>query len=340
MAIKAPSIGTIEKPPKSSRLMLSDMPKPNGGVYNIAIDYPWTFTPPDLRDKLEIPTIIMTEFEQDANALYSQLTFWKEQAMSSFRNPTGPRIRFLTNTSANPYDAMYHAKPTGLTYIFPFFDPYHTRVNPKWGEGGGLLNNETFKNILRGLGDVVSLAGSAGENSAPGLFLNKPKQWTGAEPAIYTLQFTLFNTIPDQKDYTANDAFLKRLRMSVSHSQVNLMLALPPALFTVNIPGVRYSPAATIIGLNIENIGQINQLTNNNKSINVPDAYRVQMTISELIVESRQIIQAVMNNEYSKVTAISDKKLTNISKVEKDVNAKIIENQQADQKAAAAKKTP
>lgn len=305
------------------RLMLKEFTKSGGQTIDIAYEYPWTFTTPEARKNLpQIPTIILTEYEQDANALYSQLAFWKDQVTDAWNNANG-----------NPYKSMYYAKPTGLKYILPFFEQYHTRVSPKWGEGGGMLENETFKNVLRGIGGAIAIfKGGAGENSAPGLFMNKPKQWTGAEPATYVIQFSLFNTIGD-RDYVRNDNFLKRLRMSVSHSQVNMMVALPPAIFTVSIPGVRYSPAATITGLSIENQGQINQLNKGANAINVPDAYKVQITITELILESRQIIQTVETGDYNKVVAINEDDTKDYVKEMQEKTAKSLEDARASQAA-------
>jgi hypothetical protein len=264
-----------------------DSDKP--GVFNVVENYPWTFTPPI--NRIKVPFIQLIEYEQDNSALYAQLAYW------------GKGIAGISSDDNNPYNNLYHAKPTGTYFIFPYFEASHTRVNPSWNVKGGVLDfagAEQLTKVVTGAIQVLNLS--------PGVMINQPKVWDGTQAFTYTVTFTLFNTYPTPSDISQNMKLLLRLRMSTAHSQQNVILALPPAIFEVYIPGIRYSPASAITQLEITNLGQMNQMVIDGKGVNVPDAYQVSVTISELITESREIISASMGGNigtFGKVRAIS-----------------------------------
>lgn len=263
-------------------------PKSNNNVFNIIEDYPWTLS----NNVKDVPYIELTEYEQDIVALYAQLKYWYTQAKDT--------LKF--DDATNPYENLYHAKKTGLAFKLPYFSERHHNTQQNWGEIPSLIDKlEPYFKIAT---NIVSLA--TGGTAAVGMNINKPKRWGGGVCESYQVGFTLFN-IKNAEDYIDNQKFINRLLLSSLHNQRNAILASPPALFTVKIPGIRYSPASVINSVNITNKGQMNYLN----GMNIPDAYDVQLSITELILESRQILKGFIDNNENTVKALDFNEILN-----------------------------
>jgi len=251
--------------------------------FDVVANYAWTTTPSNLR--FNVPYINLREFEIDIANLYAQLIYWYTSIKEIANNPA-------ITSSSNPYANLYHAKETGVVYRLPYFETYDHLITQTWEKTKGLMKFPIAEKIL----NLYSLAAKAFQ-LAPGTSVNQPQIWSGVGLASYTVRFVLFNTIQSGRNqYSAeiirNQKFKWRLEMSTLHDQRTAILSAPPAIFEVFIPGVRYSPAAVISQLNVSNLGQINLLKNDitGKYENIPDAYEFVIQITELISESRQIL--------------------------------------------------
>jgi hypothetical protein len=251
--------------------------------YNIVEDYPWTITPS--KQRINVPVIELIEFEQDVSTLYASLNYWYTQAAKSK----------TLSESDNPYQGLYSAKETKARFIFPYFEEYDHNVSQTWDVSKGLLEGEIAGTIATTIQNVQKAM-----QKAPGSNINQQRIWQGSAPATYTFNFHLFNTIGgtanDNKQIKANMVLRNRLLMSALHDQQTATMISPPALFTVKIPGIRYSPAAVISNMVVSNVGQMNQISLDGVAKIVPDAYKFAITITELIVESRQLLDAAVNN--------------------------------------------
>jgi len=238
-------------------------------VYNIVDDFPWTIT----KNRTDVPRIILTEFEQDQASLYGQLKNWSN---------------FILKED-NPYKGLYQAKPTGTVYTLPYFEEYDHLIAQNWEKYRGLTDWKPADALAKMYTGIQTLIGTA-----PVAAMNFPKIWSSSNTGSYTISFVLFNTIDPKNDIDDNFEFKKRIQMSTLHNQVNTFLAVPPAIFTVLIPGVRWSPAAIISQLSVTNMGQINYIDKRN----IPDAWKFDIQITELISESRQILDDELRQRY------------------------------------------
>ena len=84
------------------------------------------------------------------------------------------------------------------------------------------------------------------------------------------------------------------------HHRRNLMLSYPPCIYEVEIPGVRHCPAAFISNFKVKDMGHKRYID----GTQYPDAYRVSISINEMLPESRNIYKGVDENDT--VTAIID----------------------------------
>ena len=275
-----------------STIMLTDLKTDatfHSEDFNVADKYSWTLTDPRYRAKNGVPYIELVEYEQDLSTLYAQLYYWYGQVKDFSQ---------LTN-SVNPYADLYHALPTGVTFRLPYFDDYDHMISQTWEKTKGLMNNPIASKTLNLASNAAKLF-----KLAPGTSVNQPQVWSGAGNADYSIDFMLFNTLsPD--DIKRNLIFKRRIQMSTLHDQRTALLASPPAIFTVKIPGVRYSPAAVIAQLSVTNVGQINMIPVNGVTMAIPDAWAFNIRITELIPESRQLMKDA-TELVPKITAITE----------------------------------
>lgn len=259
--------------------------KTKNQLYNIVKDYAWTLSQSYTR--IDVPFIELIEYEQSACTLWAQLS----------------RFAYSVNQPAdtNVYKDLYFSKPTGTRFRLPYFEPYNHMVSQSWAEAKGMYDYSLVEKASQAYVNYQKM-----QKTTVGANINLPRMWSGAQAISYTVNFHLFNTTGNAKDIADNQTFKDRLIMSTLHDQRGIILASPPALFEVIIPGVRACPVAVISQLSINNIGQMNMIDNKI----VPDAWEFNITIQELITESRQLYDASMKNNLEPVRAQSGEDVT------------------------------
>ncbi len=266
-----------------------DIASANGtNVYDIVKDYDWTLTPSNKRN--DVPYIELTEFEQDIAGIYAELDYWLANAVDVLSQ----------QPSDNPYKNLYHAVATKTSFKLPYFGTSHHNVQQSWTDSEGGLMKVAKGSVETAIGYASMVGQLAGKGVSPGFDINKPQMWKSIQKENYSIEFTLFNILTNNA-YVTNKRFINRLLLSTLHNQRNAVLATPPAIFMVDIPGIRNSPAAVIQNLDITNVGQMNLID----GYNIPDAYSITINILELVPESRQIFYGTMNKKNTKVIAIN-----------------------------------
>lgn len=235
------------------------------------------------------------------------------------------------NTNALYKGLFDHLNESGFTYILPYFNDEYFKTNNKW-EGVDILDKIIDLQVSTGSFVLKSFAGVAnfftdkdisviqklstlprtlknieifnlqGQNPAVGLF-DPPKVWKGSDPRSYTFKFALFNIDStgaknSEELIVKNWEFCYLLTYQNLFNKRNFYTAIPPVFYEVTIPGVHYSKASYISNLNIENFGNIRRLKLpvsgvNRIDINVPDAYIVNITITDLLTPSKNQLAAV-----------------------------------------------
>lgn len=266
----------------SIQLINLDKNKVGGELdYDVVKNYPWTIT--ESKQRINVPYIVLEEFEQDVSTLWASLNYWFTQTTKSGN---------LSEVD-NPYQGLYSANKTGAKFTLPYFEEYDHNITQNWNPSKGLLEGSIAGGVATAIQNLEKMF-----KRAPGTNINQQRVWEGSGPASYTVNFHLFNTI-HQDDYKMNMALRDRLLLSSLHDQRTAILISPPALFSIKIPGIRVSPAAVISNVTVSNVGQMNLIDNKN----IPDAYKLSITITELIVESRQILKDRIDNT-NKIVAI------------------------------------
>jgi hypothetical protein len=238
----------------------------------------------------------MIGYQQTHSAAMENIKAWIARAL-----PVGE------NVSSNPYKDLY----TGdykMSMRLPYFNEYHHNISQNWEENQGVL------------GPVVEAATKLATNVAklitPAAGILYPKNYAGTQESSYSFTFYLINTYGGadpateiKKNLDKNKEFIENLIAASLHAQVNSIVVMPPYIWEVYIPGVRWSPAAVINNLVVNNKGTMNSgriLDGMAKNYIFPDAWEVTIGISELINESRSIYEdATVNHPLAGVQSTS-----------------------------------
>jgi len=268
-----------------------------------------------ITDPTEIPRIELIEYELTNNALYSFSVRLQEQYKS---------LTSSDDSANNPYAGLYSGLPTGVFYKFPFFSPTVANSQTTWNETGQLAQTEAANTIIDsaiGLFNTGINAASDLGNVSPTINQPKPMVWAGTSNGTVQFEFYLLNTNTGSERLWFNHwKLITYLRLSVLHNQRNAVFAVPPSIFTMNIPSVRYSPACYISNLSIDQLGHITPYTALTKVANgltdqqlaqdelyIPDAWKVNITIQDLLPLSRQIIKHGLFKNGSKKSIVAIK---------------------------------
>lgn len=268
-----------------------------------------------ITDPTEIPRIELMEYELTNNALYSFSVRLQKQ------------YNTLTNSddsSNSPYAGLYSGRPTGVFYKFPFFSSVVANSQTTWNDNGQVAQTKTANivvNFATGLFNTAMDASNDLGNVSPSIYQPKPMVWAGTSNGTVQFEFYLLNTNTGSERVWFNHwRLITYLRLSVLHNQRNAVFAVPPSIFTMNIPSVRYSPACYISNLSIDQLGHItpytalakvaNGLTDQQlaqKELYIPDAWKVNITIQDLLPMSRQIIKHGLLKDGSKTSIVAIK---------------------------------
>jgi hypothetical protein len=279
---------------------------PAGGTTTVDVitKYAWTLTPPVNRK--EIPSIELTEYEVDESTISRQINFYATGVVEGI---TGGEDYL------SPYDQLFPKdKDTGFKYIFPYYTDINFEVNtPQW------TSLDTLEAAKKGAGDIASFVhptlgravdmafGAAGGITGAALALNypkvgimdRPKLWQSHDFRSYTIKFPLYNTYnfnPNKPEWINNRELCELLINQNLYNKLSFITGIPPVFYEVLIPGQHYSPAACVTNIAIYNRGNIRQLKNSSGiDCNVPDVYEVNITLTDLVIPSKNLFQAISN---------------------------------------------
>jgi hypothetical protein len=271
-----------------------------GNVYQ---NYRWCVNNPIQKHIDDVPIITLTEFQSNCGPLLENLEYTGEMLLSLAKVSVDKDL-------VNPYLKIYNGTPTSNIYQLPFLSEYNHAISSPWG-----LPNDT-SDIATKTRDYVG--------GAMGLFqrglIESRKIWKGTTPSRYTFAFILYNTYDPYVDIPKNLNFIRTLVHNNLPDRTSFGTVLPPCFYTVDIPGIRYSPMAVLNGVTVNNIGQVNRkgipiiragdyANPDDIEVNIPDAWEVVISVTELISESRDVYNATFDSSYrSKVSVIDEGK--------------------------------
>jgi hypothetical protein len=282
---------------------LANIFTPKGGVgkytyVNVAREYPWTLSE---NARSNAPTVILREFQVNETTIRRQAQFYITGAQNFFN---------ASNNILSPYENLYPKdRPTGFVYEMPYFSEVNFEVNtPMWTSldtleqlskavvgGVGLLAGQTAAGIAETAVGVVggaTMAGLALGYPKVGI-TDRPRLWDSHEPRSINIKFPLFNTV-GADDWKTNRELCELLVNQNLYNKRDLITSIPPVFYEVLVVGQHYSYASCVTQLTIYNRGNMRLLRDdNNQPVNVPDVYEVDMTVTDMVMPSKNQFQSI-----------------------------------------------
>ena len=196
-------------------------------------------------------------------------------------------VGYIPNQNAGseylkPYTQLYITESTNISYKFPYFSNNFLAVNNSFSDtyqGFGKAVQGAIDSMAEGMADLALAVPSLIQ---PGVYIERPQYYNFAqEPDSIEVKFPLLNTL-HAGSYVQNLEFINRFMLMNKPHRISKVLVDPPAIYSVNQPGVAYYPYAYIKRMTVEHIGT-KRLVGENL---VPDAFLVTLTIQPLTKEA------------------------------------------------------
>lgn len=277
----------------------------NYGTLDVVSNYRWTLSKnlnnnsADAFD--EVPYVDLIEYQIDESTIIQQIKFYSEAVKTAF----------VGKGTMAPYEKLFPRTSTGNAYRFPYFSEVNFEINtPVWSsldtlEQGakaaeslaGVVGGKGFADFVGGTIQAATAAtGAALAFSYPKVgIMDRPRLWQSHDFRSITIKFPLFNTVePD--DWEKNRALCWTLVNSNLFFKRDFITGIPPVYYEVSIPGQHYSYASCVTNLTINNRGNMRKLSDKKgKDCIVPDAYEVNITLTDMVMPSRNLFAQAMD---------------------------------------------
>tara|TARA_R110000824_G_scaffold287854_2_gene475900 strand:+ start:7096 stop:8208 length:1113 start_codon:yes stop_codon:yes gene_type:complete len=172
------------------------------------------------------------------------------------------------------------------------------------GEGSGdLFTEKTFIKGLQGMNDTMEGAKTIG---APGSFIETPKfyQYANTDQGL-EFQFVLSNTLNDDAP-AKNAKFIKEFTKINRPRREGALAITFPAIYHVEVPGLRYIEWASLDNFNVSLLGQRRKIN----GVIIPEAYTISLSFTSLTIEAANFMKMVQTpsqagSQYQRERAIA-----------------------------------
>ena len=303
---------------KPANAVAQSMVRTKGTVIDVVGNYNWTLSPMKGELNTLIPRILLREYQQTTSSLTQATSYFTTNVNSVITQAHGQAEAHYSGSNQTDdvaynglYDPVYNPA-TGFVYIFPYFSENYFNVQSSWTSFDGIEKlgsaiREVGKSL--GAGDIVNPIMNMAEGSigvaefAAGAiypksgFIDKPYIWSEISKESITISFYLFNTIDISGDEIAkNWQLCNQLTYQNLYAKVSFVTAYPPVFYSVHIENQYHSKASYVSNLKISNVGNIRRMNlngNNSDFYNIPDAYLINMTLTEMLMPSRNLLNLI-----------------------------------------------
>jgi hypothetical protein len=275
--------------------------KPKGGTSYIDVTrMAWRNNKTSTVD--EVPSVILTEYTL-SYGIWTQNLF----------RFTG-RAAAIAEQNPDPYGALYYGQETGFIYNIPYLvkpgDSLRGAIKNSW------KNQDDFsKSFFRkAASKIKTVGGVVGGVAAPGFGTEDINAFAGTNAKSINISFPLYNTL-DIQSTIDNFSFISLFGLQNLKTRTSYLTFIPPKIYKVDGVGFGniYMPAAYVSSYDVQSIGttrridELNQLggafqsagqyTGGSGGALVPEAYKVTITLTELIAESANIMASSLGEE-------------------------------------------
>lgn len=304
--------GRYDENSKQREGTLAKVLRPPGNTakeINVIADYRWTLSNlKNTEDLAEVPYIRLREFKCVDSSIKRQLKFYTQLGIDTGKSAFG-----LENNNSNlevldSYQEIWPKdNPTNFSYKFPYFNKtaFELQTDP-WQSldsigdatknittGTGQLFGESIgKSIEKGIDFLKAGANLALNAQYPSVGIpDRPKIFTSHSERNINISFTLYNTVREE-DWKKNRDLLYLLMSQNLYNKRDYTTGVPPVFYDVYVPGQYFCYAAAMTNVKVEHLGN-QRLLYGEEGFVVPDAYQVDLTLSELVKPSKNQFESL-----------------------------------------------
>lgn len=290
-------------------------PAENGGGIDVINDFRWTLT--DKKGRTETPRATLIEFRVLQSALANSARYYATgivqqgtDILAAGEAATGQRPASGNEKTGNEFLSKMRGyaglldfnNPTGFRYSFPYFSDIANEVNSTWTtldilekiKGGIGALSPGVADIVQKATDVFMFAQEA-KYPRVGI-MDRPKLWQESSFRNINIKFPLFNTV-NVSDIQRNWDLCYLLLYQNMFNKRDFITAVPPVFYTVDIPGQFFSIGMYVSDLKIYNRGNIRQINVGGKKRNIPDVYEIDMTLTDIIMPSQNMLSVLLDEK-------------------------------------------
>lgn len=243
----------------------------------------------------EVPSILLDEYELSYGTWVSNI----------IRLINGLQGVFNNNISADPYLALYNVADTASANRFRYNLPLLLgngakirNIQNNWGpmQGGidQLLDINAFETLGRATGAAVgALTPTTGKG------FEDIYQYNTTNLETITITFPLYNTGSTKEAYQ-NYSFCNLITFQNLKTRTSYLTFIPPKIYKIStnaLGGIDW-PVAIVQNLSIESIGTTRALNEfGSGPILIPEAYKVSITLQQLIPNSSNIFAGAIGGK-------------------------------------------
>ena len=208
--------------------------------------------------------------------------------------PNSEDKALLNTDTLKSYVGIYLTKKTGFNYVLPYFNANSFSTTNTWGsteQQTTLVASNLAGEIMK----AVDKTAGALNILQPGSFIEKPKYFQyPTEGESITVTFPLINTYNPYKNdilpYQQNYELLWILAYQNKPYRTSFSRIIPPKVYTLTIPGIKYMPYCYISNMAVDFQGTRRNLdvalpTGQQIKAPVPEAYTVTLTFTSLLAD-------------------------------------------------------
>lgn len=283
--------------PDGASLASIVVPAGNNGSINILRDYIWTLSN---RANQEIPYIILREYQMSEALIKQQVDRYTgliAQGAANIVNAVTGGKSAQSQSMLSVYKDMLPKQPTKFVYTFPFFEKTAIELSTSWkdiADAGNAISKlgDTAAALVKGMQVAGSVAAAV---TSPSIGIqDRPKIFESHTDRTININFTLYNTVRSE-DYVKNKNFIQLFTTQNLFNKRDYITGKPPVFYDVLVPGQYFSYASHVSNLRVENLGNIRMLGGEI----VPDAYQIQISLTEMMKPSRNQFEAIFTGEGS-----------------------------------------
>lgn len=287
---------------------------------NIVQDYRWTLS--NIQSFMhEIPFIELKEYKCNESAIQKQLDLYTrivgdtvDNVASLFKKAADEKYADVESVYANIWPKNNF---TGAIYTFPYFNPSAFSLQTSdWqaldslgdslGQLAGAISPALGELVSAGIKAVDAVTDLAMKAKYPSVgVVDRPKLFANHTNRQINISFPLYNTV-DQRDWKKHRDLIYKLMYQNLFYKRDYVTGIPPVFYEVRVPGQYYCYAAAMTDIKVENLGNVRLLNNSETKTGttstrngdvVPDAYQVNLTLTELVMPSQNQFKMIMNKD-------------------------------------------